>query len=98
MAGESGDMHEAARLHRAQCVGIIDDAPIWNHFREALRASGYLDGQTIAYEYRIAEGKPEQWVPRYRCRCYENFPQARSVAHQMTQPPGRMTSPSASQP
>jgi ABC-type uncharacterized transport system substrate-binding protein len=41
-------------------IGIIDDAPIWNHFREALRQGGFIDGQTIAYEYRAAGGRPEQ--------------------------------------
>jgi putative ABC transport system substrate-binding protein len=41
-------------------VWELSSAPIWNHFREALRAVGYIDGQTISYEYRIAEGKPER--------------------------------------
>jgi putative ABC transport system substrate-binding protein len=39
-------------------IGIIDDAPIWQHFREALRQAGFVDGQTIAYEYRTAAGDP----------------------------------------
>jgi putative ABC transport system substrate-binding protein len=41
-------------------VGIIDDAPIWNYFRQALRDIGYIEGQNIAFEYRVAEGKPER--------------------------------------
>jgi ABC-type uncharacterized transport system substrate-binding protein len=41
-------------------VGIIDDAPIWNHFRQGLRDLGYVEGQTIAFEYRMAEGEPER--------------------------------------
>ena len=41
-------------------IGIIDDAPIWNHFREALRQGGFIDGQTIAYEYRAAGANPER--------------------------------------
>ena len=41
-------------------VGIIDDAPIWNNFRQALREIGYIEGQNIEFEYRVAEGKPER--------------------------------------
>jgi len=32
-------------------IGIIDDAPIWDHFRQGLRDLGYIDGQSIAIEY-----------------------------------------------
>jgi putative ABC transport system substrate-binding protein len=39
-------------------IGIIDDGSIWQPFRDALRKAGYVDGQTIAYEYRVAEGDP----------------------------------------
>jgi ABC-type uncharacterized transport system substrate-binding protein len=39
-------------------IGIIDDAPIWQHFREALRQAGFVEGQSIAYEYRTAAGDP----------------------------------------
>jgi putative ABC transport system substrate-binding protein len=35
-------------------IGIIDDAPMWNAFREGLRDLGYLEGQNIAFEYRRA--------------------------------------------
>lgn len=41
-------------------VGIIDDAPAWNYFRQFLKEGGYIEGQTIVYEYRVAEGKPER--------------------------------------
>jgi putative ABC transport system substrate-binding protein len=40
-------------------IGIIDDAPNFNHFRQALHDLGYIEGQTIAFEYRTAEGEPE---------------------------------------
>ena len=39
-------------------IGIIDDGPIWEPFREALRETGYIEGQTIAFEYRRANGNP----------------------------------------
>lgn len=41
-------------------VGIIDDGPIWEPLRQALRSAGYIEGRTIAYEYRSAEGQPER--------------------------------------
>jgi ABC-type uncharacterized transport system substrate-binding protein len=37
-------------------IGIIDDAPIWDHFRQALHDLGYIEGRNIAIEYRSAEG------------------------------------------
>ena len=41
-------------------IGIIDDAPIWDHFRRGLRDTGYLEGREIAFEYRSADGQPER--------------------------------------
>jgi putative ABC transport system substrate-binding protein len=41
-------------------IGIIDDAPIWDHFRRGLRDAGYLERQNIAFEYRLAGGQPER--------------------------------------
>src|SRR5262249_42177598 len=41
-------------------IGIIDDAPIWDPFRQGLRELGYIEGQTVAFEYRSAEGKPDR--------------------------------------
>jgi putative ABC transport system substrate-binding protein len=41
-------------------IGIIDDALMWNAFREGLRDLGYLEGQNIAFEYRHAGGVPER--------------------------------------
>jgi putative ABC transport system substrate-binding protein len=41
-------------------IGIIDDAPIWNHFRRGLRDLGYVEGRDISFEYRVAEGRPER--------------------------------------
>jgi putative tryptophan/tyrosine transport system substrate-binding protein len=41
-------------------IGIIDNAPIWDHFRHALRDFGYIEGRNIAIEYRSAEGQPDR--------------------------------------
>jgi putative ABC transport system substrate-binding protein len=41
-------------------VGIIDDAPIWDHFRRGLRELGYIEGRNITFEYRVAEGRPDR--------------------------------------
>jgi putative ABC transport system substrate-binding protein len=46
---------QPARLPR---IGIIDDALMWQAFRQALRELGYIEGQNIAYEYRYGEGEP----------------------------------------
>jgi putative ABC transport system substrate-binding protein len=37
-------------------IGIIDDAPLWAHFRQGLRDLGYVEGRTVAFEYREAAG------------------------------------------
>ena len=36
-------------------IGIIDDAPIWDHFRQGLHDLGYVVGQNVALEYRDAQ-------------------------------------------
>jgi len=43
-------------------IGIIDDSPVWNAFREGLREHGYLEGQNLAFEYRYAGGLPDRLV------------------------------------
>ena len=50
----------AARAHEIATIGIIDDAPIWEVFRQSLRDLGYLEGQNIAFEYRHAGGRPHR--------------------------------------
>jgi putative ABC transport system substrate-binding protein len=42
-----------ARIPR---IGIIDNTPLWDHFRQGLRALGYVEGRNISLEYRAAEG------------------------------------------
>jgi putative tryptophan/tyrosine transport system substrate-binding protein len=49
----------STKLHR---IGIIDDSPNWNAFREGLREHGYLEGQNLAFEYRYAGGLPDRLV------------------------------------
>ena len=41
-------------------IGILDDAPMWQPFRQALRELGYVEGQNIVYEYRYGEGAPDR--------------------------------------
>jgi putative ABC transport system substrate-binding protein len=48
---------QPARVPR---IGIIDDAPMWHSFRQALRELGYVEGQRIDYEYRYSEGVPDR--------------------------------------
>ena len=38
-------------------VGTPDPGPFWRLFREGLRDLGYIDGQTILFEFRSAGGK-----------------------------------------
>src|SRR5947209_15610017 len=50
----------AQRPAKTARVGIIDDAPIWDHFRQGLREAGYIEGQNLALEYRLAQGQPDR--------------------------------------
>jgi putative ABC transport system substrate-binding protein len=53
----------AARAQRSANIpriGIIDDAPMWNAFRQGLRDLGYQEDQNIAFDYRYADGVPER--------------------------------------
>jgi putative ABC transport system substrate-binding protein len=45
---------------RVPRIGIVDDAPMWHSFRQALREFGYVESQTINYEYRYSRGVPER--------------------------------------
>ena len=50
----------AQRQAKSPRIGIIDDAPIWDHFRQRLRDLGYIGGQNIAFEYRSGDGQPDR--------------------------------------
>jgi putative tryptophan/tyrosine transport system substrate-binding protein len=41
-------------------VGIIDDGPDWEPFRQTLRDLNYAEGQNVAFEYRRADGVPDR--------------------------------------
>src|SRR4051812_26561926 len=41
-------------------IGIVDDSPMWQTFRQALRELGYIEGQTVIYEYRYGGGAPDR--------------------------------------
>lgn len=50
----------AQRASKLVRIGIIDDGPIWDYFRQGLRGAGYIEGQNLAIEYRSAEGQPDR--------------------------------------
>ena len=50
----------AQQPERMRRIGIIDYTPMWEPLRDALRELGYVEGQSIAFEYRSAESKPER--------------------------------------
>ena len=43
-------------------IGIIDDGAFWNPFRDALGGAGYIDGQTVVFETRKADGNPDRLI------------------------------------
>src|SRR5262245_28806988 len=44
-------------------IGIIDPGAMWgDHFRQALRDLGYVEGRNVTIEYRSAEAGPERLV------------------------------------
>src|SRR5262249_37985860 len=47
-------------MARVPRIGIVDDAPMWHSFRQALRELGYVEGQSVNYEYRYSEGVPDR--------------------------------------
>ena len=46
------------RAKKIPRIGIIDDSAVWTPFRQALRDAGYIEGQTIAFDTRTADGDP----------------------------------------
>jgi len=52
-----GRAQKGAKIPR---IGIIDDEPLWDIFRQGLRDLGYIENQNIAIEYRSAESKVDR--------------------------------------
>ncbi len=52
-----GGLKAAIKIPR---VGIIDDGPDWNAFRQELHELNYTEGQNITFEYRRADGMPDR--------------------------------------
>src|SRR5215831_3225724 len=45
---------------RIQRIGIIDDSPSWDPFRQQLRELHYMQGQNVAYVYLRTDSSPGQ--------------------------------------
>ena len=41
-------------------IGIIDDEPVWDHFRRGLRDLGYVERENVLIEYRSAGARSDQ--------------------------------------
>jgi putative ABC transport system substrate-binding protein len=54
----SARAQQAAR--RIPRIGIIDDTPLWDAYRQGMHERGYVEGKSVAYEYRASDGKPER--------------------------------------
>jgi putative ABC transport system substrate-binding protein len=50
----------AQQVAKIPRIGIVDDAPMWQAFRQALHEHGYVEGSNITYEYRYSEGAPDR--------------------------------------
>jgi len=50
-------LRAAAKIAR---VGIIDDGPDWEPFRQTLRDLNYAEGENVAFEYYRADGVPDR--------------------------------------
>src|SRR6516165_12345728 len=64
LGGAAAAWPVAARAQRPPVrmprIGIIDDEPLWDNFRQGLRDFGYVENQNIAIEYRPAESKVDR--------------------------------------
>src|SRR6516225_7713781 len=45
---------------KVQRIGIIDDSPSWDPFRQQLRELNYVEGQNLTYVYLGTDGSPAQ--------------------------------------
>src|SRR6516162_3509998 len=52
--------HAQSATGRIQRIGIIDDSPSWDAFRQQLRELNYAEGQNLTYVYLRTDGSPAQ--------------------------------------
>ena len=64
IAGTATAWPLGARAQRAagkmQRIGIIDNSPSWDPFRQQLRELNYVEGQNLTYVYLRTDGSPDQ--------------------------------------
>jgi putative tryptophan/tyrosine transport system substrate-binding protein len=64
IAGTATAWPLGARAQKAagkiQRIGIIDDSPSWDPFRQQLRELNYVEGQNLTYVYLRTDGSPDQ--------------------------------------
>jgi putative ABC transport system substrate-binding protein len=60
VAGWPLDAHAQSATARIQRIGIIDDSPSWDPFRQQLRELHCVEGRNIAYVYLRTDGSPAQ--------------------------------------
>jgi putative ABC transport system substrate-binding protein len=64
IAGTATASPLGARAQKAagkiQRIGIIDDSPVWDPFRQQLRELNYVEGQNLTYVYLRTDGSPAQ--------------------------------------
>jgi putative tryptophan/tyrosine transport system substrate-binding protein len=64
IAGTATARPHCARAQKAtgkiQRIGIIDDSPSWDPFRQQLRELNYVEGQNLTYVYLRTDGSPAQ--------------------------------------
>ena len=52
--------HAQSATGRIRRIGIIDDSPSWDPFRQQLRELHYVEGQNLAYVNLRTDGSPGQ--------------------------------------
>ena len=52
--------HAQSATQQVQRIGIVDDSPSWDPFRQQLRELKYVEGQDISYVYLRTDGSPAQ--------------------------------------
>jgi len=60
LAAEAQPAVKVSRVGFLETGSLAGRAPLWDAFRQAMRELGYVEGRTINYEVRGADGKPER--------------------------------------